>query len=69
MRLFLTLEQEDGSLAVTDVAKAEVLSKFFRSVFTIESEGIWELNLPFKVTLEEQLIFTETEILTALENL
>ena len=63
------LNMTDGTVAATDQEKAEVLSNFFSSVFTIEPEGNWEQPQQSVTTMDENIIFTESEVLKQLSQL
>lgn len=66
------LEKEDGNVTDGDQEIADVLNRYFQSVFVEEPDDVSNLNFPNKIDDELQLNdieFTEQDIVKLLENL
>ena len=65
------LKKTDGTLTNSEEEKADVLNRFFVSVFTSDDENVPSPHVPKKQNIEPltDLICTEEEVLTHLKNL
>ena len=63
------LKKPNGMLTDADDEKAEVLSKFFASVFTDEPPGNWEISPPLTASIVDNLELTMNDIREKLNRL
>jgi hypothetical protein len=67
--LFKSPDEDPDYMTKTDGEKADALGDFFASVFTIESDGTWELKNKPEIRHELSLVLTEENILKRLSKI